>query len=127
MDRAVTDTELAVCGAAGCAVRQRGVRFYVFASPTAVLTSQSDDERVAVMLSTALLARVGADAGFYELAFAQELARLRLGETCGEGVQADPRTRDAECDREALRWLAAKPEDGDWDRRVRLLSEARER
>lgn len=126
--RAVDDAEVAACGAPRCAAHDRAVRFYVMGSAVPALTSQADDEKIAVVLSSALVDRVGRDGGFYELAFAHELARLRLGETCGEGVQSDSAARDLACDREALRWLSARqPGDGEWARRASILAEARTR
>ena len=126
--RAVDDAELAACGAPRCAAHNRAVRFYIVPSGESALTSQADDEKIAVVLSSALVDRVGHDGGFHELAFAHELAHLRLGATCGEGGQSDDALRDVACDREALRWLASKqPGDEAWARRAMILAEARAR
>jgi hypothetical protein len=124
--QAVDDAEIAACGSPRCAARARAVRFYIVPSSASVLASQTDEDRIAVVLSSALAGRVGQDEGFYELAFAHELAHLRLGATCGEGVQSDDALRDLACDREALRWLQGKrPGDAEWARRARVLAEAR--
>jgi len=124
--RAVDDAEVAACGAPRCAAHDRVVRLYVLKSREYALTSQSDDEKIAVVLSSALVDRVGHDGGLYELAFAHELAHLRLGATCGEGVQSSDALREAACDQEALRWLASKqPGDEAWARRAQILAEAR--
>ena len=124
--RAVDDAEIAACGAPRCAAEGRAVRFYVIPSNESRLESQSDDQEVAVVLSSALVDHMGHDGGFYELAFAHELARLRLGVTCGEGVQSSDALRDAACDQEALRWLTSKqPGDEAWARRAQILAEAR--
>ncbi len=126
--RAVDDAELAECGAPRCGAHHRAVRFYVVTSPAVALTSQADDERIAVVVSSALVDRVGRDAGFYELAFAHELAHVRLGATCGEGAQSDDVLRDLACDREALRWLDTEhPGDAAWTGRAKILAEARAR
>lgn len=126
--RAVDEAEVAACGASRCASHKRAVRFYVVSSPALTLTSQTDDEKIVVVLSSALVDRVGPDGGFYELAYAHELAYLRLGATCGEGVQSDDALRDLACDREALRWLAIEqPRDEGWTRRATILAEARNR
>jgi hypothetical protein len=125
--RAVDDAELAGCGALRCAARERAVRLYVIPSCAPSLTSHADDEKIAIVLSSALVDRVGRDGGFYELAFAHEVAHLRLGATCGEGVQSDDRLRELACDREALRWLAGGKhrDDEEWAQRVKILTEAR--
>jgi hypothetical protein len=125
--RAVDDAEVAACGAPRCAAHDRAVRLYVIASAVPALTSQADDERIAVVVSSALVDRVGRDGGFYEFAFAHELAHLRLGETCGEGAQSDNAERDLACDREALRWLSGEQPRGEWTRRATMLAEARTR
>ncbi|HEX8795175.1 MAG TPA: hypothetical protein VF765_29710 [Polyangiaceae bacterium] len=126
--QAVDDAEVAACGAPRCAAHDRAVRFYVVPSSTPALISERDDETVAVVLSSALVDRAGRDAGFYELAFAHELARLRLGETCGEGVQSDELLRAGSCDREALGWLTRlHPNDEAWAQRERMLAGARSR
>jgi len=126
--RAVDDADIAACGARRCATHERAVRFYVVSSPSFTVTSQADDEKIGVILSSALVDRVGPDGGFYELAYAHELAHLRLGATCGEGVQSDDALRDLACDREALRWLAVdQPGEEEWTRRAKILADARKR
>jgi hypothetical protein len=126
--RAVDDAEVAACGAPRCAAHARAVRFYVVPSSAPALVSQRDDDKIAVVLSAALVDRVGLDAGFYELVFAHELARLRLGERCGEGAQSDEALRAESCDGEALGWLTrGRPGDEAWARRARMLTEARSR
>jgi hypothetical protein len=128
VERALDDAEIAACGVPRCAAHERAVRLYVVPSPEPALRSQTDDDRIAIVVSTALVDRVGNDGGFYELVFARELAYLRLGATCGEGVQAGGPLRDLACDHEALRWLTGRqPDDEAWARRERILAEARAR
>lgn len=52
LNRAVDDGERVTCGAPGCALHDRTVRFYVVANDVPVVASRREDARISILLTT---------------------------------------------------------------------------